>query len=256
MAQLEGKIALITGGANGIGAATVECFAREGASVALVDLASGEKLAARIRSSGGQAVYIKADVSLESEVSAAVDSTIRAFGRLDILVNNAGVAYSGDIENTSIADWDKIIAVNLRGGFLFSKYAIPYLKKSNSASILFTGSIAGLEGVSRLTAYCASKAALINMARNLALDYARSGIRVNVVCPGATATAMLSATNIPQEIFEASLPLGKLVQPDDIASGFLYLATARAVTGHVLVIDGGKMAGDFFLNIPPDNGVM
>lgn len=255
MAQLQGRVALITGGANGIGAATAERFAREGASIVLVDLASGEGLAEKIRAGGGQARFIRTDVSNEANVEEAVAVAIETFGRLDILVNNAGMGPFGDAEHTSVAEWDRTFSVNVRGGFLFSKFALPHLKKSDGATILFTASIAGLEGVPNLMAYSASKAAVINLARCLALDYARSGVRVNVVCPGATETAMLKATNIPSEAFEASLPLGKIVQPEDVAEGFLYLATARRITGQTLVIDGGKMAGDFFLGIPADGGV-
>ena len=191
---------------------------------------------------------MQGDITLSATAERLVAETVASYGQIDVLINNAGIAgVAPSIEDVSEADWERMFAVNVKSGYLCTKSALPYLRKSPGNCILFTSSIAGLEGNMGLTPYAASKAAVINMARSLALDHAHEGIRVNVVCPGATDTAMLRSVPIPIEVFASGLPLRCVVTPEEIAEGFAYLASpaARSITGQVLIIDGGYSAGDF-----------
>lgn len=249
--KLQGKVALVTGAASGIGAATARLFACEGASIVVADRMSTKAIAEAIHAAGGRAIGVEGDVSHADTARKVIDRALATFGRLDILVNNAGVGGPGSIEATTEEDWDRVLAVNVKSGFLCSKYALPHLRDAGGGVILFTASIAGLEGVLNLASYAASKAAIINLARSMALDHAHEGIRVNVVCPGATDTPMLRGglekSGIPIEVFAARLPTRRLVIPEEIAEAFLFLASsaARSITGQTLVIDGGFTAGDF-----------
>ena len=213
--------------------------------------ASTETIVDAIRAADGQAIGVEGDLSKPDTARNVMERALATFGRLDILVNNAGVGGPGSIEATSEEDWDRVLAANVKSGFLCSKYALPHLRTAGDGVILFTASIAGLEGVLNLASYAASKAAIINLARSMALDHAREGIRVNVVCPGATDTPMLreglANSGISIEAFASRLPTKRLVTPEEVAEAFLFLASraARSITGQTLVIDGGFTAGDF-----------
>ncbi|MBI3785137.1 MAG: SDR family oxidoreductase [Deltaproteobacteria bacterium] len=244
------KVVVVTGAASGIGAATARLFASEGASVVVADLASTQSIVAEIREMGSQAIGVEGDLARSDVAHDLVERAVASFGRIDVLVNNAGVGGPGSIETTSEEDWDRVLAANVRSGFLCSKYALPHLRATGGV-ILFTASIARIEGVLQLVSYAASKAAIINLARAMALDHAREGIRVNVVCPGATDTPMLreglEKIGVPLEAFASRLPTHRLVMPEEVAEAFLFLASnaARSITGQTLVIDGGFTAGDF-----------
>lgn len=248
--KLAGAVALVTGAASGIGAATAALMAREGAAVVAADVAAPDAVVGSIRAAGGRASGVQADLSRPAGARAAIDHAVAAFGRLDVLVNNAGVAGAGSVESVSEEAWDRVLAANLTSGFLCSKYALPHLRAAGGGVILFTSSIAGLEGVAGLAPYCASKAAIVNLARSMALDHAREGIRVNAVCPGATDTPLLreglEKSGLPAEVFASRLPTQRLVTPEEVAEAFVFLASsaARSVTGQALVIDGGFTAGD------------
>lgn len=251
MKRFENKVVVVTGAASGIGAATAILFAREGAKVVAVDIVAPAATVRAIEEAGGTALGVQGDLSRADDVARAIDSTISAFGQLNVLVNNAGIAAgpAPSIEEISEEKWDRIFDVNVKSGFLCTRAALPHLRRSPGSVILFTASIAGLEGVMGMTTYAASKAAVINLTRSLALDHAKEGIRVNAVCPGATDTPMLRAAPMGIAGFERGLPLGKIVTPEEIAECFAYLASpvARSITGQVLAVDAGYTAGDFKL---------
>lgn len=246
MKQLESKVAIITGGASGIGAATALLFARQGARVVVTDVSPTAAVVAQINGAGGNAIGVDGDITQTAVVQQVVDTAVKQFGGLDILVNNAGLGTAGNIEQMDEALWDKLFAVNIRAPFVLTKHALPHLRKSGDGVVLFTASIAGLIGTPGLFAYGATKAGMIAMAKSLAVDYGRQGVRFNAVAPGATETPMLAASGVPSSVFEATLPLGRLVNPAQIADALLYLASAKATTGQVLAIDSGATAGTFF----------
>jgi NAD(P)-dependent dehydrogenase (short-subunit alcohol dehydrogenase family) len=252
--QLEGKVALITGGASGIGRATAQLFAREGAAVAVVDVddASARAVARAILDAGGQAIAVGCDVSQAGDCRRAVDATVEAFGGLDILFNNAGIIRRADVVETALEEWDRVMAVNVKSVFLMSKYAVPVMAARGGGAIVNTGSGWGLVGGRNAASYCASKAAVVNLTRAMALDHGPQGIRVNCVCPGDTDTGMLRSEAQQLGAAEAQFlaeaadrPLGRIGTPEEIARAVLYLASEHAsfVTGAVLVVDGGGLAG-------------
>ncbi len=251
---LQGKVALVTGGASGIGRATALLFAREGAAVAVVDLdgRGAEAVAQAIVAAGGQAVAISADVSQPEDCARAVQETVTAFGGLDILFNNAGIVRRASVMESSVEDWDRVIAVNLRSVFLMSRAALPVMIARGGGAIVNTGSGWGLKGGRQAAAYCASKGAVVNLTRAMALDHGAQNIRVNCVCPGDTDTPMLrhEARQLgqPEERFlaeAAERPLGRIGTPEEIARAVLFLVSDAAsfVTGAVLAVDGGGVAG-------------
>lgn len=253
MNTLSGKVALITGGASGIGRATAELFAHEGAAVAIVDIdaVQGEALAGEIQAAGGQAVFIHGNVTRATDCQAAVEQTVGAFGRLDILFNNAGIIRRADVLGTSEEEWDRVMDVNVKSIFLMSKYAIPHLIQAGGGSIINTSSGWGLKGGGNALAYCASKGAVSNMTRAMAIDHGRDNIRVNAVCPGDTDTPMLrdEARQLGQDQADflaesAQRPLRRYAQPLEIAQAVLFLASESAsyITGTNLVVDGGGLA--------------
>lgn len=252
--ELAGKVAVVTGGASGIGRATARLLAREGAAVAVVDrnLPWAEEVAAQIQQEGGQAIAVGCDVSLAADCQRAVAETVEALGGLDILFNNAGIIRRADVLNTTEEEWDRVMAVNVKSVFLMSKYAVPVMAERGGGAIVNTGSGWGLVGGRDAVSYCASKGAVVNMTRAMALDHAALKIRVNCVCPGDTNTDMLRSEaqqlGEPEERFlqgAADRPLGRIGTPEDIAQAVLYLVgdTASFVTGAVLVVDGGGLAG-------------
>lgn len=260
MGQVQGKVALVTGAASGIGAACAGTLAREGARVVLTDLddAGGEALAARLRAAGGEAQYLHQDVTEEARWAEVVAETERRFGRLDILVANAGIAIMVQTVDMTLAQWRQQMAVNVDGVFLSVKYAIPAMRRAGGGSIIMISSVAGLRGSAGLAGYSATKGAVRLFAKSVALECAgaRDGIRVNSVHPGIITTAIWekmpagadggrNAPLDPNQIAAAGVPLGEAGRPEDIADGVLFLASdaSRHMTGAELVIDGGMTAG-------------
>ncbi|NHN87458.1 glucose 1-dehydrogenase [Acetobacter conturbans] len=253
MARVAGKVAIVSGAASGIGKATAMLLAREGASVAVGDVKEedGRKTVADIEAAGGKALFVKLDVRMENDWKAAIDATLAQFGRLDIAVNNAGIAYSGTVESTSYADWQRVQAINLDGVFLGTKYAIEAMRKhGDGGSVINLSSIEGLVGDPTLAAYNASKGGVRLFTKSAALHCAKSGygIRVNSVHPGYIWTPMVAGLTNEESAARQKLvdlhPIGHLGEPDDIAYGILYLASdeSKFVTGSELVIDGGYTA--------------
>ena len=252
--QLDGKAALITGGGSGIGRATALLFAREGAAVAVADLdkSSARAVAREIEGAGGQALAVRCDVSQAADCQHAVQETVAAFGGLDILFNNAGIIRRASVLEISEEDWDRAMSVNVKSIYLMSKYAIPVMEKGGGGAIVNTGSGWGLVGGRNAVSYCASKGAVVNMTRAMALDHAAQKIRVNCVCPGDTDTGMLRSEaqqlGAATDAFlaeAADRPLRRVGKPEDIAQAVLYLSSEASsfVTGTTLVVDGGGLAG-------------
>jgi NAD(P)-dependent dehydrogenase (short-subunit alcohol dehydrogenase family) len=254
MGELDGKRALITGGASGIGRATALLFASEGARIAIADLNEdgGCDVVRQIRTSGAQATFIHCDVSQAVDCERAVKETIEVFGGLDILFNNAGIIRRTDVLHITEEEWDRVMTVNIKSVFLMSRYAIPTMIMGGGGVIINTGSGWGLVGGRNAVSYCASKAAVVNMTRAMALDHGAQNIRVNCVCPGDTNTPMLrdEAQQLGRqaEVFlreAADRPLQRIGTPEEIAQAVLYLASDAAsyITGTALVVDGGGLAG-------------
>jgi NAD(P)-dependent dehydrogenase (short-subunit alcohol dehydrogenase family) len=257
MTRLKGKVALITGGASGIGEATVRLFVEEGAAVMLADLDDerGRRLAGEL---GSRAGYVHADVSREAEIKAAVDETCKRFGQLDCIFNNAGYAgVGGKIEDVSAEGFDATIGVLLRGVFLGMKHAAPVMKRQGSGSIISTASVAGLRTGLGPHVYSAAKAAVIHLTHSVAMELGESGVRVNCICPGGIATPIFGKSlGLSPERAEEIIPLMKGVLenlqpikrpglPEDIARAALWLASddSSFVNGHALVVDGGVIGG-------------
>jgi len=253
MNTLNGKVALITGGASGIGRATAILFAQEGAAVAVVDINAeqGQAVVQEIESQGERAIFILCDVTRAEDCRRAVDTSLELLGRLDILFNNAGIIRRADVVELTEAEWDQVMAVNVKSVFLMSKYAVPVMIKAGGGSIINTGSGWGLKGGRNAVSYCASKGAVVNMTRAMAIDYGPQKIRVNCICPGDTDTPMLrnEANQLDQPIYQflaeaADRPLRRYAQPVEIAQAVLYLASDASsyMTGATLVVDGGGLA--------------
>jgi len=252
--ELKDRVALITGGAGGIGRATALLFAREGAVVTVADLdqAGGQEVVAQIEAAGGKALFVRSDVSQAADCRRAVQATVDAFGGLHILFNNAGIIRRADVVDTTEEAWDRVMAVNVKSVFLMSKYAVPVMAAGGGGAIVNTASGWGLTGGRNAASYCASKAAVVNLTRAMALDHGAQKLRVNCVCPGDTDTGMLRDEARQLGAAEADFlseaadrPLGRVGTPDEIARAVLYLASDAAsfVTGTALVVDGGGLAG-------------
>jgi len=249
--RLQGKVAIVTGAGKGIGAATARRMAQEGAKVAVldVDLAAAQAVVQELVDAGRDARAWRCDVTREAEVQQVFAEVVAHFGRLDVLVNNAGIAgVNKPTHEISEAEWDAVMAVNVKGVFFCTKHAVPYMKKAGGGSIINLSSIYGLVGAPDSPPYHASKGAVRLMTKTDALLYAADRIRVNSIHPGFIATPMVEGYlhQLPQEekarkALEALHPLGHLGEPDDIAWGAVYLASdeAKFVTGSELVIDGG-----------------
>jgi NAD(P)-dependent dehydrogenase (short-subunit alcohol dehydrogenase family) len=252
--RLEGKVALITGGTSGIGAATAILFAKEGAAVAITGRNSerGEQIVKDIVAAGGDALFVRSDVCVAADCKRAVDKTLERFGKIDVLFNNAGVFHPRTIPECTEEEWDDTIDSSLKGAFLMSKYALPSMIEQGSGSIIHTSSGWGILGGDKAAAYCAAKGGLIVMAKAMAIDHGPQGIRVNCVCPGDVLTPMLpddaAKRGMAWEDYEkgaADRPLGRIGVVEDIANAVLFLASDEAsfVTGESLVVDGGGVAG-------------
>lgn len=248
--RLANQIALITGGNRGIGLATARLFADEGAMVVLFARDSKAGMAAAESIPG--ASFISGDVTSSADCERAVAEALRLHGRLDILVNCAGVIYRNrTVEQTSEAEWDATFDVNVKGMFLMCKYALPALRQ-HKGCIVNVSSYVGLVGFAGASAYAASKAAIINLTRSMALDHAREGMRVNAVCPGSVETDMIHAAwqlfgdvNEAQRLWAEKHPLGRIATPQEVARSILFLASEDAsfITGAALPVDGGITAG-------------
>jgi len=251
--RLRGKVALVTGGASGIGAATARVFAAEGAKVVVSDVQedAARSVVDGIQKSGGQAAFVRCNVTKEAEVAAMVAFAEKTFGRLDVIVNNAGVESHLPVADTSEEVWDRIMDINGKGVFLCTKHAIPAMRRAGGGSIINMSSVFGLIGSPGFAAYHASKGAVRLLTKSTALAHAKEGIRANSIHPGAIDTPMLRALiDMEPDPKAAEVewlkvePIGRFGRPEDIAYGALYLASDEAsfVTGTELVIDGGWTA--------------
>ena len=242
--RLENKVALISGGARGMGAAEAKLFAAEGAKVVIGDLLEEEgcRTEAEIAASGGHCQFVRLDVTKEADWERAVAAAVSSYGKLDILVNNAGISMHPTVENTSEAQWDLVMDINAKGVFLGTKAAIPAMRQVGGGSIVNISSVAGLVGGITSAAYAASKAAVRLLTKSTAVQYAADGIRANSVHPGPIETPM----TIPSDRSFATRPgtLGRIGQPEDVAYGVLFLASDESsfMTGSELVIDRGMTA--------------
>lgn len=247
--RLAGKSAFITGSASGIGRAIAILFASEGAPVVVADCdeTGGAETAALIEESGGEGVFLNMDVTDEESVRSVVGATIERFGRLDVLVNNAGIVLMAGAVETTVEDWDRVQAVNLRGYFLCSKHAIPQMQRQGGGAIVNIASIGALVGIGAHAAYNASKAGVLGLSRQMAVDYGSNNVRVNCVCPTATDTPLIRGLGTRGGALRAMAalhPLRRLPEPIDIAYAALFLASdeARCITGAVLPVDSGWTA--------------
>ena len=252
MARLDGKVALITGAASGMGKVAAELFAREGAQVLLADVTdeAGRAAADEISSAGGHAAFVHTDVSKPEEFEAAVRSTVARFGALNVLYNNAGIfpADDGSVTETSERTWDRVMDINLKGVFLGCKYAIPAMIESGGGSIINVASFVALVGAATAQiAYTASKGGVLSMTREIAVEFARKGIRANALCPGPIETPLLAellADPARRERRLVHIPVGRFGQAEEIARAALFLASDESsfVTGATFVVDGGITA--------------
>jgi len=251
---LEGKVALITGGASGIGRASALLFAREGAAVAVVDLneVKGRSVVKTIIDEGGRAIFLSCDVTKAKDCKSAVQRTVEQLSKLDILFNNAGIIRRKSVVETSEEEWDRVMATNVKSVFLLSKYAIPIMVEAGGGAVINTASGWGLVGGGNAASYCASKGAVVLLTKAMAVDHGPQNIRVNCICPGDTDTPMLhgEARQLGRREEEflaesAQRPLRRVGRPEEIAQAALYLASDASsfVTGTALVVDGGGLAG-------------
>lgn len=248
--RLDGKVAIISGGARGIGAAEAKLFAREGAYVVICDLreTEGRQIESEIKEMGGNAVFIKLDVARQDEWNVVVNAAIDRFGRLDILVNNAGIMAQGTIEEMSVTEWDTVMDVNLKGVFLGTKAVLPHMKYSVGGAIINISSTSGIIGQYNVNAgYSASKGAIRLFTKATAVQYAADNIRVNSVHPGPITTPMTSEGQHDAErirVTIANTPMGRYGNPEEVASVVLFLASDESsyITGSEVVVDGGYTA--------------
>lgn len=255
MFRLDNKTAFITGAGSGIGEEMARLFAAQGARVVVADLGAeaGERVAGEIRGAGGAARVQPLDVTDDDAFRAALEQTALQDGALDILVNNAGIGLVANVEETTDEDFDRLLAVNVKGVFHGCKHAVPLMMRQGRGNIINMGSVAGLVAVARRFAYCATKGAVVAMTRQLAMDYVDRGIRANCICPGTVETPFVEgylrkyhAGQIEETRAQlhARQPVGRMGRPDEIARAALYLASddSAFVTGSILTIDGGWTA--------------
>ncbi len=243
------KVVIVTGGASGIGRAAAIAFAKKGAKVAVADWTENQETVELITASGGEAIFIKCDVSKADDVKAMVEKTVATFGRLDYAFNNAGIeGAAAPSKDCTEENWDKTIGVNLKGIWLCMKYEIPEILKQGKGAIVNCASVAGLVGFGGVPAYVASKHGVVGLTKTAALECAQLGIRVNAVCPGVIQTPMidrLTGTNKEAiDQFTKLEPVGRFGQPEEIANAVVWLCSDKAsfVTGHAMAVDGGFVA--------------
>ncbi|MDG6925150.1 MAG: SDR family oxidoreductase [Nitrososphaerota archaeon] len=252
--KLQGKVAIVTGGNSGIGRATSLLFAREGAKVVVAarDASKGEEVVQQIKRVSGEAVFVKTDVSKSEDVKRLVERTVSLYGRVDILFNNAALSPVGNVLTTSEEEWRAVIDTNVNGAFLCTRYVLPHMLKQGGGAIVNTGSINSLMAMKDEAAYDTSKGGVLMLTRATAMDFAKDGVRVNCICPGAIETPMLrdildKAPN-PEEA-EADLirkhALGRVGTPEEVARVALFLASddSSFITGAAIAVDGGMLAG-------------
>jgi meso-butanediol dehydrogenase / (S,S)-butanediol dehydrogenase / diacetyl reductase len=249
--RLNEKVCVITGGGSGIGRATALLSAQEGARLVVADKRNAQKVAAECANKGAQAIAVQADVAVAADVRRTIEAAVERFRRLDVLVNNAGYGITGSVVETDEEDWDALMAVNVRGVFLCSKYAIPAMRRGGGGTIVNTASVVAAVGVGNRAAYCASKGAVAALTRAIAIDHVGEGIRCNAIAPGTIDTPyfndILKTSADPaatRKALAARQLLGRLGTPEEIAAGILFLASdeSRFATGTILTLDGGMTA--------------
>lgn len=250
-AKLENKVAIVTGAASGIGRATALLFAGEGAKLVAADWdkEQGERVAEDILERGGDAIFVKTDVSSPEDVKHLVAKAVGVYGHLDVIFNNAGIeGEQAQTADCSLDNWDRVIGINLKGVFLGMKYAIPEMLKNGGGAIINNASVAGIVGFQGIPAYCASKGGVIQLTKTAALEYAKQGIRVNAICPGVILTPMVErfvgSNEQAQKAFESMEPVGRFGRPEEVAQLALFLASEDSsfCTGAPFVVDGGLVA--------------
>lgn len=247
--QFQEKVAIVTGGSFGIGRATAIAFADRGAKVAIVDYIEDNETLNHIQAAGGEAIFVKCDVSKGADVKAMIEKVMAAYGRLDYAFNNAGIeGASAPTHECTEENWERTIGVNLKGVWLCMKYEIQQMLKQGKGAIVNCASIAGLVGFQGLPVYVASKHGVVGLTKTAALEYAKSGIRVNAVCPGVIKTNMVDRiTGREKEVekqFEDMEPVGRMGQPEEVAEAVIWLCSDAAsfVTGDAMAVDGGWTA--------------
>ncbi len=250
--RFDGKVAVVTGGATGIGAATARKLCELGASVAILDrnIEAARETVDALLKAGHTASFHRCDVAVEADVKNAMDAVVRQYKTLDVLVSNAGIQRYGDVTNTSSEIWDETIDVHVKGCFYATKYAIPAMLASGGGAIVIVASVQSFTAVTNSAAYIAAKHALLGITRSIALDFARQNIRANCVCPGSIDTPMLrwsaDRTASPEKVIEGCSrmhPLGRIGRPEEVANAIAFLASdwASFITGTSLVVDGGLL---------------
>lgn len=253
MARLAGKVAFVTGGGKGIGQAVAMLFAEEGARVVVADIDEGaaRDTVARVQTAGGEGLAVVGDVAIEADVARMLEQAVHRFGVLHVLDNNAGVLWKDRDRSVLETDerwWDRVMAVNLKSVFWVTKHGIPHLRRAGGGSIILMGSVSALAGFTRAQdAYTAAKGALISLTKSLAIQFAKEGIRCNVIHPGIVDTPLQAPylTDAIRKEFETGIPLGRIAHPREIAQVALFLASDESsyMTGAELVVDGGFTAG-------------
>lgn len=246
MKKLAEKVAIVTGGASGIGKATVELFVEQGAKVVIADFSDkGQQLSNELNSTGFDTLFVKTDVTKEEDIKYMINETVKKYGKIDILFANAGIAHDGPAHKLTYEDWKRTIDINLSGVFLSDKYAIEQMKKQGSGVIVNCGSIHSHAGKAGVTAYASAKGGVKLLTQSLALDYAKEGIRVNAVCPGYIDTPLIAGRDeaITEHLISLH-PMGRLGKAEEVAKAVLFLASEDSsfITGSTLMVDGGYTA--------------